>query len=115
MTTIAAARDELVTAVGAVNPGVDPPACYVYSNGSDLTSLGKSALEWGFRVTCDVGLQGDDDNQSDALSALVLAKLTILQALAGWRILSVSADQIRTIAGGDHFTADIAVSTRVNI
>jgi len=115
MTTVVEARTALVSAVGASDYAIDPPACYVYSNGSDLTPLGGGGIEWGFRVTCAVPYPGDDATASGALAALVAAKLTIVRALAGWRTLSVSPDQLRTIAGGEQFTADIAVSYRVHV
>lgn len=115
MTTISEARTALVSAVSASDYEVDPPACYVYSGGSDLTPLGGGGIEWEFRVTCAVGYQGDGATASAALASLVAAKLTILRALGGWSIVRVSPDQIRQIAGGDQFTADIAVSSRVNI
>lgn len=115
MTTVAQARAALVTAVGASDAPVDPPACYVYSNGSDLAPLGGEGVEWEFRVTCSVGDYSDDAQMSAALASLVASKLATLYALAGWRVRSVGPDQIRRIAGGDQFTADIAVSTVVHI
>jgi hypothetical protein len=84
MTTIKDARAALVTAVGALDSAGDPPACYVYSQGSDLTILGKASVQWTFRVACMVGYQGDDATASRDLADLVEAKLIILWALAGW-------------------------------
>ncbi len=40
---------------------------------------------------------------------------TILLALAGWKVIAVSSDAVRTLAGGDHLTADISVSTVVEL
>lgn len=115
MTTVAQARAALVTAVGAVDAYRTPPACYVYSNGTDFTGLGGSSVEWGFRVTCAVGWKSDDAKASTALGTLVLAKLVILQASPLYRIVSVSGDQVRQIGGADHLTADIAVTCKVDI
>ena len=115
MTTVAQARAALVTAVGAVDAYRAPPQAYVYSNGTDFTRLGQTGVEWGFRVTCAVGWKADDAKASQALAALVAAKLAILNALPGWAMLSVSSDVVRQIGGADHLTADIAVSTKVDI
>jgi hypothetical protein len=49
------------------------------------------------------------------LAALVAAKLTILQASGLYQINSVSPSGSRSINGGDHLAADIAVSTKVEI
>lgn len=115
MTTILQARSALVTAVGASDAPIDPPACYVYSRGSDLASLGGGGIDWGFRVTCAVPYQGDDATASAELASLLSAKLIVMRTLAGWRIDGVGQDQIRTIAGGEQFTADINVTFRVHI
>jgi hypothetical protein len=115
MTTVSEARDELVTAVGAVGAPVDPPACYVFSNGSDLKPLGGSGTEWSFRVTCAVGYPGDDAEASAALGELVAEKLAALWALAGWRVAGIGSDGVRQIAGGDQLTADISVTTAVHL
>jgi hypothetical protein len=50
-----------------------------------------------------------------ALATLVLAKVTIVNALAGWRLVDVGPSTSRQIAGGDHLAADIAVTTKVDI
>lgn len=115
MTTVADARAALVTAVGAAEAEVDPPACYVFSGGSDLGLAGGTSIEWSFRVTCAVGIPGDMAQASTALATLVAAKLTILWALPGWRVISVGGDQTRQIAGGEQFTADITAVTLVQI
>jgi hypothetical protein len=62
-----------------------------------------------------VGVNSDIAVMETALATLVAAKLTILQALAGFRIVNVSASVMRTINGGDHLAADIAVTTKVDI
>jgi hypothetical protein len=115
MTTVASARAALVTAVGASDYEIDPPACYVFSSGSDLTNLGGRGTRWTFRVVCAVGIPGDFAQSSATLAALVEAKLQILWALAGWQVDSVGPDHTSLIAGGEQFTADIAVSTPVHI
>ena len=114
MTTVAEAQAALVSAVSAASEPVDPPACIVFSGGSDFRSLGGSQVEWRFNVTCYVGWR-DNATASAALAALVFAKLVILRALAGWAVLSVSGDTIRTLAGGDMLAADISVSTKVEL
>ncbi len=115
MTTIAAAYAALSTAVGATDAQSTAAACYVYSSGSDMTGLGRTGVEWGFRVTCAVGMAGSNSTGSKTLAALVAAKLATLNALAGWRIVSVGPDAMRTIGGGEQLTADIAVTTKVDI
>ena len=115
MTSISDARSALASAVSASPFEVDPPACYVFSSGSELESRGGSSVEWQFRVTCAVGIRGDNATASSELAALVVTKLAILWALPGWRVLSVGPDSVRTIAGGDQFTADIAVSIVVQL
>lgn len=77
--------------------------------------MGGDSVEWQFRVTCAVGLRGDNATASAELATLVQAKLAILWALPGWRVLSIGPDSVRTIAGGDQFTADIAVSSIVQL
>ena len=115
MTTVAAARTALVTAVSASEKETQGTACYVFSAGSDFNRLGGSSTEWRFRVTCAVGWNSDIGTMETALATQVLAKVSIINALAGWRLIDVSADVARQIAGGDHLAADIAVSTKVDI
>ena len=115
MTTILTARAALVTAVGASDRLVDPPACYVYSQGSDMTLLGKGSIQWGFRVSCVVGYRDDDAAASKDLAGLLSAKLIILWALPGWSVDRVSADLVTDIGGGKYFSADIDVTTVVQI
>ena len=100
--------------MSAASEPIDPPACIAFSNGSDLTGLGGEKVEWRFNVVCYVGWQ-NNAGATAALAALVQAKLTTLRALAGWSILSVSPDTIRTLAGGEMLSADIAVSTYVEL
>lgn len=115
MTTLDAARDALVAAIGASPAPIDPPACYVFSNGTDMTKAGGSGVVWEFRVTCAVGYSSDDADASAALGALVASKLAILWALGGWTIAGVGQDGVRQIAGGEQLTADIAVTTPVHL
>ena len=114
MASLAAARAALVTLVGASEESVDPPATYVYSSGTDSTRLGGSSVEWEFRVTVSGGMQSNGA-ASAAVATLLAAKLSALQASPLYRILRVSPDQVRTSAGGDQLTADIAVSCKVDI
>jgi hypothetical protein len=115
MTSISDARTALVAAVGASDAAIDPPACYVYGSGSDMAPAGGRGFEWEFRVTCAVAYSADDASASALLAALLASKLTVLWQLAGWRVLRVGPDQVRQIAGGDQFTADIAVTTIIHI
>lgn len=112
MTTIAEARDALDTAVGASDEIVAGPACIVFSNGSDLAKLGGSNVEWGFNILCYVGLR-DNRVTSTELATYVQSVMVILNALAGFRVVSVGRDTVRTLAGSDLLTADIAVTTTV--
>lgn len=115
MTTVAEARVALVTAVSASDDVMAPPGCMVFSSGSDLAGLGGSNVEWRYRVTCYVGWHSDSADTEDDLAATVQAKLVILRAFAGWRVLSVGPSVVRSLAGGDHLTADITVSTPVTL
>ena len=115
MTTILEARAALVTAVGASDRLVDPPATYVYSQGSDITVLGKGSVQWAFRVSCVVAYRDDDAAASKELAGLLSAKLIILWALAGWSVERVSPDLSTDIGGGRYFSADIDVTTVVQI
>lgn len=115
MTSIHGAREALVALVGAVEHPVDPPACYVFSNGTEMERVGGVSHKWTFRITCAVGYGGDDATASQDLAQQVAAKLALLNAPNQWQINSVSADQIRQIAGGDQLTADISVTTTVQI
>ena len=65
-------------------------------------------------VTVSGGMQSNGA-ASAAVATLLAAKLALLQASPLYRILRVSPDQVRTIAGGDQLTADIAVSCKVDI
>jgi hypothetical protein len=85
------------------------------SNGTEWEGLGGSSVRWSFRVTCAVGWNSDIAVIEGQLAALVAAKLTILQASGLYQINSVSPSGSRSINGGDHLAADIAVSTKVEI
>jgi len=115
MSTIAQQRAALVTAVGGTDGPISPPCTVVVSNGSDLASLGGESTEWGFRVVCYAGLYSDSAAMEDILAALVIAKLAILRALAGCRIISVSPSLIRDADGAKILAADIAVSMNVTL
>ena len=114
MASLAAARTALVSLVGASEESIDPPATYVYSSGTDWTGLGGSSVEWEFRVTVSGGM-ASNGAASAAVATLLAAKLSALQGSSLYRILRVSPDQMRTIAGGDQLTADIAVTCKVDI
>ena len=113
MSTVAQARAALVTAVGATDGPISPPCSIVLSNGSDLTILGGTNTEWGFRVRVYAGFYSDDAAMEDKLAVLVQTTLVILRALAGFKIVSVSPSLIDTTDGGRTLAADIAVTTPV--
>ena len=87
----------------------------VWSDGSDTRPTGKGSVIWRFRVMCYVGYKSDSAASDVALSALVAAKTLILLGLVGWTVDGVSPAGTRQIAGGEHLTADIAVSTYVTL
>ncbi len=115
MTTVAAARTALVSAVSASEKETNGTACYVTSGGTDFTRLGGSSCEWTFRVTCAVGWNTDIGTMETALATLVAAKVAILQASSLYHMETVGAASSRQIGGGDHLTADISVTTKVDI
>jgi hypothetical protein len=116
MTTLAAARTALLSAVGASDDYVDPPGCMVFSEGADLSQIwGDGSLIWRWRVTCYVGYKSDSAASDVELSAYVAAKALVLLSDPVWGVVSASPATIRTIAGGDHLAADIAVFTRVTL
>ena len=115
MTTVAAARTALVSAVSASEKETNGTACYVTSGGTDFTRLGGSSCEWTFRITCAVGWNTDIGTMETALATLVAAKVTILQASSVYGLVSVGTASSRQIGGGDHLTADIAVTCKVDI
>ena len=115
MSTIAQARAALSTLVGASDDAIAPPAVYVFSNGTDMERLGGVGVEWAFRVTCVVGIPGNNAQASDALATLIAAKLSALNAPSVWRVLSVSREGTTEVAGSKLLAADIAVSTKVEI
>lgn len=116
MTTLAAARAAIVTAVGASETYVDPPGCMVFSGGSDLIAPTlKGSVLWSWRVSCYVGEFKQNAESSKDLSAYVAVKLAALLALEGFSVDSVTPDTTRQIAGGDHLAADIAVSAYVTL
>lgn len=115
MTTLAAARTALVTAVGGDDDYVAPPGVFVYSSGSDVRGIGRGQVEWLFRCTAYVGIgQADSAAASVALAAHVVSLLATLRA-TGYAVVSVGPDVLRTIAGGDHLCADITVGIMVTI
>ncbi len=113
--SVAAARQALVTAVGATDGPVSPPALVVVSGGSDLRGLGGTNVEWTFRVVCYAGLYSDNAAMEDILAAQVQSTLAVLRALAGFSIVSVSPSLIRDSDGGRVLAADIAVTTSVTL
>lgn len=116
MTTLAAARAALVTAVGASDDYVDPPGCMVFSEGSPLAPMfGDGSVPWSFRVTCYVGYKSDSAASDVELSAYVAAKTLVLLQDPVWLLSGVTPATIRSLAGGEHLTADISVSTKVTL
>ena len=115
MSTVAQARSALSTLVGASDDAVDPPAVYVFSNGTEFQRLGGVGVEWEFRITCVVGIPGNNAQASNALAALIATTLGTLNTSTTWRILNVSREGVTEVAGSKLLAADIAVSTKVEI
>lgn len=121
MATIAARRAELVAALVAAtvrasdDPGaVEPPVTYIYGDGSDLVGVGRGQVRYGFRLVLVAGLR-EAPYASSTLGTLAELVITTLRALAGWQLGPLSADVVRTIAGGEYLTADLSVSTMVDL
>ena len=116
MTTLAAARAALVTAVGAVDDYGDTTGCMVFSEGSPLSPMyGDGSVNWNWRVACYVGFRNNSGTADIELAELVAAKVLIIQALPGWKLDGVSASGVAQISGNDSLAADIAVSTKVTL
>lgn len=121
MATLASRRAELVAALVAagVRSGDDPgaiaaPCALVFGAGSDMTGIGRGQVAVEFRVTMLGGLS-DAHAAGAELATLEGTVLTVARALAGWQVGPLSGDQIRTVAGGDYLSADLALTTTVDL
>lgn len=116
MTTYAAARDELATALGsrykdATGEG-DPPLAIVLGNGGTFTRLAAYTAE--FRILVVVPGEWSDGKTSRSLGTELMAVIAIIRALYGWQLVSWSPDVIRDIAGGQYLTADVVCRRSVD-
>lgn len=116
MTTLAAARTALVSAVGAKDDYADPPACLVFSEGCDMegSTLDGSYL-WRFRVACYVAANSDTAVGDVAMNTYLATQVAALRALAGWQLVSVGRTGTAELAGGSVLAADIIVLTKVTL
>jgi hypothetical protein len=119
MTTVVQARAALVAGLSPVvvadDPGgTAPPCVLLWSNGSDLTKLQTGKVEWIFRVTM-VAESWNASGASIALNSLAATVLGKLRAMNGFKVQSHGADVVRTMGGNDYLTADVAVSTMVDL
>ena len=116
MSSLAASRAALVSAVGAKDDYADPPACLVFSEGTDLSaSLGDGSLLWQFRVSCYVPANSDLGGGDVAMNAYLATQLAILYALPYWQVVSVGPTGATQIAGSDVLAADITVRTYLTL
>lgn len=116
MTTYAAARDELATALAgryheATGEG-EPPLALILGNGGQPARLAAYAAE--FRVLVVVPGQWSDGATSRALGAELTAVMDIVRGLQAWQLVSWSPDVIRDIAGGQYLTADVVCRRSVD-
>lgn len=117
--TVVQARAALVTGLSPVvvsdDPGgTAPPCVMIWGGGSDLTMLQTGKVEWTFRVTL-IAETWNASGASVALNALGATVLSKLRALAGFKVVSHGPDVVRSVGGGDYLTADIAVSTMIDL
>ncbi len=121
MTTIAARRSELTTALvaGGVTctdaPGdAQPPYAVLVQAGSDLEGIGRGQVAFDWRITL---VAGDYLVASSALNldALMATTTSILRLMDGWRITGLGAASIRDIAGALYLTADVTASAMIDL
>lgn len=116
MSTLAAARAALVTAVGASDDVVDPPGCMVFSEGTDFAgALGDGTLPWRFRILAYVAARSDSAAGDVLMNAYLATLVAALYALPYWRVESVGPTGVSQLAGGDLLAANITVSTYVTL
>lgn len=116
MTTLAAARTALVTAVTANDDYVDPPGCMVFSEGTDFDgSTRDGQLRWTFRVMCYVAAKSDNAAGDVLMNAYLATQVGLLQALDDYRVVSVGATGTAQWAGNDVLVANINVQTYVTL
>ena len=122
MTTLAEARAELIAALVAAGLDAfpdagehDPPFVYVRGDGvPDASHIVRGAVESQWAAVCVAGAWDASGTAAD-LDATKEAALTVLRALADWRVGPVSRDGIRRVGGADLPTADVIAFRHVNV
>ena len=122
MTTIGAARAELIAAIIAAgadassDPSANPPCVYVAGDGtSDLNRVMAGQANAGFRLTM-IGGAWDQSAAAAELDTLKQAVLTAVRELPGWRFTGpIGPDGMREVAGGMLLTADAFAERLVDI
>lgn len=120
MTTLAAARAELVAALstaglrGTTAAGGDPPYVLVAGGGIEMTHVVRGQAPATFRARCVAGAW-DDAAAAAILDEQKLSVLGVLLALTGWRMLPVGDDVIRDYAGSMYLTADVSASRMIDL
>ncbi len=120
MTTFAAARDELLTALtvagvrAVADPGGDPPYVLVQFDGGNPGHLLRGAVQADYRLTL-VGGGWEQRGSAAELDAMRQTILETLRGLDGWQVGDIGRDGGRDWAGGTYLSADIGASRQVDL
>jgi len=95
--------------------GVSPPMAFVASAGTDLELMTRDGrADWRFRVTIAAGAW-DGEGVTDTLATARSAAMVAINAAPGWRLVSVSADGIRSFAGSSYLAADVIAASIIDL
>ena len=94
--------------------GGEPPYVIVFNDGGEFGATPLGTYRQAFRITA-VQSKALDSMSTSALAALMQTVLGVVLDLQGWRIDSLSADQLRDDAGSRVYSADVIASAIVEI
>ena len=120
MTTIAAARDELIDAledagVRAVSaPLAEAGYVLVLRDGVEASRIVAGQVDVTFTLRIVGGLW-DSQKAAEQLDVILQTVYQTLRALAGWQVGDAGADGGRDYNGGTFLTVDVSASRRVDI
>lgn len=119
--SVTASRAALAAALAAASircsdsPGdTAAPVVHIFSNGSTLQRVGGAQVVWGWRLVLQP-VQGTPAIASANLGSMAEAVCAVIMALQGFRLVSVSPDTMRQLAGSDFLSNDIEVENHVDI